>query len=67
MKFTLKIVPRKKYHKILIINIKRKSDNDVESETETDTGTEHLCYGQCQYESELLTKENKEKESDDNI
>ena len=52
---------------MLIINIKRKSDNDVESETETDTGTERLFYGQCQYESELLTKENKEKEIDDNV
>ena len=71
MKFTLKIVPRKKNDKKLIINIETESDNDVESETEQekepDTETESLCYGECQCESEPLTKENKEKENDANI
>ena len=71
MKFTLKIVPRKKNDKKLIINIETESDTDVESETEPerepDTETESLCYGECQCESEPLTKENTEKENDDNI
>ena len=71
MKFTLKIVPRKKNDKKLIINIETESDNDVESETEQerepDTETESLCYGECQCESEPLTKENKEKENHDDI
>ena len=67
MKFTLKIVPRKNNNKKLIINIETDSDNDVESETEPDTKTESLCYGEYHCESELLTKENKEKENDDSI
>ena len=67
MKFTLKIVPRKNNNKKLIINIETDSDNDVESETEPDTKTESLCYVEYQCESELLTKENKEKENDDGI
>ena len=67
MKFTLKIVPRKKNNKKLIINIETESDNDAESETEPDTKTESLCYSEYQCESEPLTKENKEKENDDDI
>ena len=43
------------------------SDNDVESETEPDTETESLCYGECQCESDPLTKENKGKENNGNI
>ena len=64
---------RKKNDKKLIINIETEIDNDVESETapetepEPDTETESLCYGECQCESEPLTKENKGKENNDNI
>ena len=66
-KFTLKIVPRKKSYKKVIIIVERESDNDVESETEPETETESLCYCECQCESEPLTKENKEKENHDDI
>ena len=53
MKFTLKVVPRKKEDKKLIIHIGTESDNDVESETEPetksepDTETVSFCYGEC--------------------
>ena len=67
MKFTLKIVPRKKNDKKLIINVETESDNDVQCETELDTETKNLCYGECQCESEPLTKENKGKENNDDI
>ena len=67
MKFTLKIVPRKKNDKKSIINIETESDNDVGIETEPDTETDSLCYGECQCEIEPLAKEIKEKENDDDI
>ena len=53
MKFTLKIVPRKKNYKELIINLETESDIDVESETEPETEPEpdtlakSLCYAEC--------------------
>ena len=58
MKFTLKIVPRKKNNKKLIINVETDSDNDVESETEPepDTETESLCYDECQCWKRAINK-----------
>ena len=40
---------------------------ESEPEPEPDTETESLCYGECQCESEPLSKENKGKENNDDI
>ena len=58
---------KEKEDKKLIINVETESDNDVQRETEPDTETKSLCHGECQCESEPLTKENKGKENNDDI